>query len=94
VDGRDKAKSDHKHGRRVAPNKRTVADFLTEWMAAIQDSIKPSTHVNYSDYQDAYVLPVIGKKPLQEVDVPLLNGKLSFPAGTLNFESSCGVCDG
>jgi len=21
-------------------------------------------------------------------------GKLSFPAGTLNFESSCGVCDG
>jgi len=20
--------------------------------------------------------------------------KLSFPAGTLNFESSCGVCDG
>lgn len=68
-----KAKSDHKHGRRVAPNKRTVADFLTEWMAAIQDSIKPSTHVNYSDYQEAYVLPAIGKKPLQEVDVPLLN---------------------
>jgi hypothetical protein len=21
-------------------------------------------------------------------------GKLSFPAGILNFESSCGVCDG
>ena len=68
-----KAKSDHKHGRRVAPNKRTVADFLAEWMAAIQESIKPSTYVNYSDYQEAYVLPVIGKKPLQEVDVPLLN---------------------
>jgi integrase len=68
-----KAKSDHKHGRHVAPNKRTVADFLTEWMAAIQDSIKPSTHMNYSDYQEAYVLPAIGKKPLQEVDVPLLN---------------------
>ncbi len=34
-----KAKSDHKHGRRVAPNKRTVADFLAEWMAAIQESI-------------------------------------------------------
>ena len=68
-----KAKSDHKHGRRVAPNKRTVADFLAEWMAAIQESIKPSTYVNYSDYQEAYVLPAIGKKPLQEVDVPLLN---------------------
>lgn len=68
-----KAKSDHKHGRRVAPNKRTVADFLAEWMAAIQDSIKPSTHMNYSDYQEAYVLPAIGKKPLQAVDVPLLN---------------------
>ena len=23
-----------------------------------------------------------------------LVGKLSFPAGILNFESSCGVCDG
>jgi len=22
------------------------------------------------------------------------SGKLSFPAGILNFESSCGVCDG
>ena len=24
----------------------------------------------------------------------LRRGKLSFPAGILNFESSCGVCDG
>jgi integrase len=68
-----KAKSDHKRGLRVVPSKRTVADFLTEWMAAIQGSIKSSTHVNYFDYQEAYVLPVIGKKPLQQVDVPLLN---------------------
>ena len=68
-----KAKSDHKRGLRVVPSKRTLADFMTEWMAAIQDTVKSSTYVNYSDYQEAYVLPVIGKKPLQQVDVPLLN---------------------
>jgi integrase len=46
---------------------------LSEWMTAINDSIKPSTYVNYTDYQEAYLLPAIGKKPLQEVDVPVLN---------------------
>jgi len=68
-----KAKADHERGQRVAPAKRTVADFLAEWMTAIQHSIKPSTYVNYADYQDAYVLPLIGQKKLQDIDVPTLN---------------------
>jgi integrase len=67
------AKADHKRGQRVSPAKRTLADFLAEWMAAIQDSIKPSTYAYYGDYQEAYVLPIIGKKKLQDVDVPTLN---------------------
>jgi integrase len=68
-----KANADHKRGQHVAPSKRTVAEFLAEWMAAIEDSIKPSTYAHYADYQEAYVLPLIGKKKLQEVDVPTLN---------------------
>lgn len=68
-----KAKADQARGQRVAPNKRTVADFLTEWLAAVQHSLKGSTYTNYIDYRDAYVLPTIGKKKLQELDVPTLN---------------------
>jgi len=69
-----KAKADHERGQRVAPAKRAVAGFVAEWMATIQHSIKPSTYVNYGDYQGAYVLPLIGQKKLQDVDVPTLNG--------------------
>jgi integrase len=39
----------------------------------VEDSIKSSTYVNYVDYQAAYVLPIIGKRRLQDIDVPTLN---------------------
>lgn len=68
-----KAKGAHDQGRRVAPSKITVAEFFDEWLAAIKDSVKPSTYVNYADYRDAYVVPLIGRKRLQQVDVPVLN---------------------
>jgi integrase len=68
-----KAKNAVDAGRRVAPSKRTVTEFLAEWLEAIRDSIKPSTYANYVDYRDAYVLPTIGKRQLQEIDVPTLN---------------------
>jgi integrase len=68
-----KAKASHAKGQRVAPDKRTLAGFMTEWLDTVRDSIKPSTHANYVDYWDAYVLPKIGKRQLQEVNVPMLN---------------------
>lgn len=68
-----KAKASRANGQRVAPDKRTVADFMAEWLDTVRESIKPSTHANYVDYRDAYVLPKIGKRKLQEVDVPMLN---------------------
>lgn len=68
-----KAKNAVDSGRRVEPSKRTVATFFDEWLEAIRDSIKPSTHANYVDYRDAYVVPHIGKQQLQKIDVPKLN---------------------
>ncbi len=68
-----KAKNAVDAGRRVAPSKRIVAEFLAEWLEAVRDSIKPSTYANYVDYRDAYVLPTVGKRQLQEIDVPTLN---------------------
>ncbi|GAB1694297.1 tyrosine-type recombinase/integrase [Krasilnikovia sp. M28-CT-15] len=60
-------------GRRVPPSKRTVADFLAEWLTAVRHSVKPSTYTNYVDYRDAYVVRIIGKRRLQDIDVPTLN---------------------
>ncbi len=68
-----KAKNAVDSGRRVAPSKRTVDEFLAEWLESVRDSIKPSTYTNYVDYRDAYVLPKIGSRQLQEIDVPTLN---------------------
>lgn len=68
-----KAKSDHQQGRRVKPGKMTVEEFFDEWLDSLRDSIKPSTLTNYTDYRDAYVVPIIGKKRLQKIDVPTLN---------------------
>lgn len=67
------AKAAAEVGRRISPAKRTVAQFLAEWLTAVRESLKPSTHVNYSDYRDAYVAPNIGKRRLQDLDVPTLN---------------------
>ncbi|MFI6325116.1 tyrosine-type recombinase/integrase [Nonomuraea sp. NPDC050556] len=68
-----KAKDDHGRGQRVLPSKRTVAQFFTEWLTSNEHSVKPSTYVNYCDYTNAYVVPIIGKRKLQDVSVPMLN---------------------
>jgi hypothetical protein len=68
------AKSAIGGGRRIPPSRRTVEEFFGEWLATIEHEVKPSTFVNYRDYSGAYVLPIIGKRRLQDVDVPLLNG--------------------
>ncbi|GLH97125.1 site-specific integrase [Phytohabitans aurantiacus] len=68
-----KAKAAVDAGRRVSPSRRTVATYLAEWLTSIKDAIKPSTYANYVDYIDAYVLPQIGQRRLQDIDVPVLN---------------------
>jgi integrase len=68
-----KAKAAVDARRRVPPSRRTVAGFLAEWLTSIKDAIKPSTYANYVDYIDAYVLPHIGQRRLQDIDVPVLN---------------------
>jgi integrase len=52
-----------------------VSEYLAEWLDSLKGSeaIKPSTLTNYTDYTDAYVLPWIGQRRLQQVDTPMLN---------------------
>lgn len=51
----------------------TVREFLDEWHAAIRSSLRPTTWVNYRDYIDAYVIPVIGDTRLQDLTPVRLN---------------------
>ncbi|GAA1774179.1 site-specific integrase [Luedemannella helvata] len=67
------AKAEHERGQRVSPSKRTVAEFMAEWLAAVREAIKPTTYTNYVDYWKAYGVRVLGWRNLQDLDVPTLN---------------------
>lgn len=80
----------HLMGRHVKRTRRTVEDFLNEWHAAVQSALRPSTWVNYRNYLDAYVIPVIGQTALQDLDAMRLNllyghlltkGRVKAPGG-------------
>jgi integrase len=68
-----KTKSEMEESRYIQPSHRTVGQFLTEWLASIEHAIKPTTYANYVDNVNAYIVPVIGHRRLQEITVPVLN---------------------
>jgi integrase len=59
-------------GRVVKPSTRTVAQFLTEWLTAIEPALDATTWRSWSDYARAYVIPHIGAERLQRLDEPAL----------------------
>jgi integrase len=63
----------HERGRSVRTSGRTVAEFLNEWHAAVESGLRATTWVNYRDYMDAYVIPVIGDSRLQDLTPARLN---------------------
>jgi integrase len=68
-----KAKAELEQNRRVTPARRTVSDFFAEWLDSLQGSLKPSAYAGYVVYTTAHVVPGLGKRRLQEIDVPILN---------------------
>ena len=68
-----KTKSEMEEGRHLRPSRRTIEQFLIEWLASIEHSVKPTTFANYVDNANAYIVPVIGHRRLQEITVPVLN---------------------
>jgi integrase len=60
-------------GRHVSASRKTVQEFLEEWLSAMEGRVRPSTLSNYRDYRDAYVNPIIGKTPLQDITAVRLN---------------------
>jgi integrase len=67
------AMSAHERGRSVRASRRSMEDFLTEWHKAVRPALRPTTWVNYSDYLNAYVFPVIGETAIQDLTPIRLN---------------------
>jgi integrase len=59
-------------GRVVKPSARTVAQFLTEWLTAVEPALDATTWRSWSDYARAYVIPHVGAERLQRLDEPAL----------------------
>jgi integrase len=60
-------------GRHAKPSRRTIAEYLEEWLTAVNGRMRPSTWSSYRDYRDAYVNPVIGRTTLQDLTPVRLN---------------------
>ena len=61
-------------GSYVPKTRQTVGEFTTEWLAAIEPTVRPATHYNYSRNVRLHVVPHIGTAVLTRVDPGVLNG--------------------
>jgi integrase len=68
-----KAQTETEQGTHAKPSRITVSAFFALWLEVMREAVKPTTFTNYRDYTEAYVLPQIGKRKLQEIDVPAVN---------------------
>jgi integrase len=82
-------------GRVVKPSARTVAQFLTEWLIAVEHTLDATTWRSWSDYARSYVIPHIGAERLQRLDEPailklyaklLAEGRVKRDNNTLMYE--------
>jgi integrase len=61
-------------GEYVEPTQQTLADYLTEWLAAIKHTVRPSTFDSYERNMRNHVIAHIGATRLAKVDAAVLNG--------------------
>jgi hypothetical protein len=61
-------------GEYVDPTRQTVADYLAEWLKAIEPTVRPSTFESYARNMRNHVIAHIGAVRLTKVDAVVLNG--------------------
>ncbi len=61
-------------GTYVEKSRQTVSEFVTEWLAAIEPTVRPATHYSYARNLRLHVLPYLGSALLIAVDAGTLNG--------------------
>ena len=55
---------DRDNGLPVVGGKQTVEQYLTDWLAAINATIRPRTWKRYEQYVRVHIIPELGKVPL------------------------------
>ena len=61
-------------GEYVEPSQQTLADYLLEWLTAIEYTVRPSTFDSYKRNMHNHVIAHIGSTTLSRVDAVTLNG--------------------
>jgi integrase len=54
-------------GEHPEPSKMTVADWLGLWLASAKAEVSPKTHERYAEIVRCYLVPGLGKLPLQRL---------------------------
>ncbi|MEP7081896.1 MAG: tyrosine-type recombinase/integrase [Chloroflexota bacterium] len=54
-------------GTHIEPSRRTVAAYLEEWLPAIRREVRGGTWTSYELHVRAYIVPHIGRLPLQQL---------------------------
>lgn len=62
-----------KAGIFIEPTSQKIGEHLTEWLAAIEPTIRPATHYSYSRNIRLHVVPRLGSVLLRRVDGGMLN---------------------
>jgi integrase len=57
-------------GQHVAPDRITLGQWVTDWLALKKRSIKPLTYERYEGILTQHVVPVLGAIPLQKITAP------------------------
>ena len=60
-------------GSYTEPTKQNLREFSTEWLAAIEPTIRPATHYSYSRNLRLHVIPRLGSVQLRRIDAGMLN---------------------
>lgn len=61
-------------GEYVTPTSNTVAEFLLEWLTAIQPTVRPATYDSYRRNIHNHVIAHLGATRLTRIDGGVLNG--------------------
>jgi integrase len=54
-------------GSHAEPNRLTVGQWLTEWLATVQQSVAPRTHQRYAQIVEHHLSPKLGGLPLDKL---------------------------
>ncbi len=61
-------------GTYVEPSRQSLAEFISDWLAAVSPTIRPATQHSYARNLRLHVLPALGAVQLRRVDAGMLNG--------------------